>query len=125
MAWETPGAVTGDIGTSQVLAEESSRAFMARVYRWMCAGLALTGVTAWVVASSPPLMEVVLPLWLPLIIGELVMVLAFSWLAPRASTTVAAGMFLVYALMNGLTLSVFFLFYTQGSIAATFAITGT
>jgi FtsH-binding integral membrane protein len=124
MAWETGGAVTGDVGTSQVLAEESAKAFMARVYRWMCGGLALTGLTAWVVASSPTLLEAVLPLWLPLIIGEFVMVLAFSWLAPRASTAVSAAMFLAYAFMNGLTFSVLFLVYTQGSIAATFAITG-
>jgi FtsH-binding integral membrane protein len=68
-------------------------------------------------------MELVLPLWLPLIIAEFVMVLAFTWMAPRASTPVAAGMFLVYAFMNGLTFSVLFLVYTGGSIAATFGIT--
>lgn len=125
MAWETPGAVTGDVGASQVLAQESANAFMAKVYRWMFAGLALTGATAFVVASSPALMEVVLPLWLPLLIAEFVMVLAFTWMASRASTAVAAGMFLVYAFMNGLTFSVLFLVYTGGSIAAVFGITAT
>ncbi len=123
MAWETPGAVSGDVGASQVLAQESANAFMAKVYRWMFVGLALTGVTSFVVASSPALLEAVYPLWLPLLIGEFVMVLAFTWMAPRASTAVAAGMFLVYAFMNGLTFSVLFLIYTSGSIAAVFGIT--
>src|SRR6185436_19826155 len=102
MAWETPGAVTGD-SASQVLASESANAFMARVYTWMFVGLGLTGVTSFVVASSPALLEVVYPLWLPLIIAEFVMVLAFTWLASRVSTMVAGAMFLAYAFMNGLT----------------------
>lgn len=123
MAWETPGAVTGDVGTSQVLAEESANAFMAKVYRWMCAGLALTGVTAFVVAASPALLEAVMPLWLPLIIGEFVMVLAFSWLAPRVGTGAAAAMFLAYSFMNGLTFSVLFIVYTASSIYSVFGIT--
>ena len=125
MAWETPGAVSGDVGASQVLAQESANAFMAKVYRWMFAGLALTGVTAYVVAASPSMFEAVMPMALPLLIGELVMVLAFTWLAPRVSTPVAAGMFLIYAFMNGLTFSVLFYVYTATSIYAVFGITAT
>ncbi|MBL8949261.1 MAG: Bax inhibitor-1/YccA family protein [Myxococcaceae bacterium] len=123
MAWETPGAVSGDVGASQVLAQESANAFMAKVYRWMFAGLALTGVTAFVTASTPALLEVVYPLMWPLLIAELVMVVAFTWMAPKASTAVAAAMFLAYAFLSGLTFSVFFLVYTGGSIAAVFGIT--
>ncbi|MBK7863978.1 MAG: Bax inhibitor-1/YccA family protein [Archangiaceae bacterium] len=123
MAWETPGAVSGDVAPSQVLAQESANAFMAKVYRWMFAGLALTGVTSYVVASSPTLWEAIAPLFLPLMIGELVMVLAFSWLAPRASTGVAAAMYLAYSLLNGLTFSVLFMVYTASSITAVFAVT--
>ena len=37
---------------SAVLAEESARVFMQRVYWWMSAGLALTGGVAFVVACS-------------------------------------------------------------------------
>ena len=125
MAWETPGAVSGDVGASQILAQESANAFMAKVYRWMFAGLSLTGVTAWVVAANPSLFEAVMPLALPLIVAELVMVLAFTWLASRVSTPVAAAMFLIYAFMNGLTFSVLFYVYTATSIYAVFGITAT
>jgi uncharacterized protein len=123
MAWETPGAVTGDLGTSQILAQESANAFMAKVYRWMFAGLALTGVTSFVVASQPALIEVVAPLWLPLIIGKFILVLAFTWLAPRVTTPLAAGMFLTYSFTTGLVFSVLFLVYTASSIYAVFGIT--
>jgi uncharacterized protein len=125
MAWETPGADAPAIDSSnaQILAEESARAFMGRVYRWMFGGLALTGITSYLVASSPAAMELVLPLFLPLVIGELVMVLAFSWLAPKASTAVAGAMFLAYAFLNGLTFSVFFLAYTQASVFTAFGVT--
>ena len=96
MAWETPEAQAPELlgrSSQQILAEESARAFMARVYQWMFAGLALTGVTSYVVARSPAALEVVMPMFMPLAIGTLVMVFAFSYLAPRVSTPVAAAMF--------------------------------
>ncbi len=115
---------TGDIGGSRaILAEESARTFMAGVYRWMVAGLALTGLTAYFVAASPALLEIVMPLRLPLIIGQFALVLAFSFLAPRASTPVAAAMFLAYSFATGLVFSVLFLIYTQTSIYSAFAVT--
>jgi len=113
-----------DVGGSRaILAEESARTFMAGVYRWMVAGLAVTGVTAYVVASSPALLNAIMPLWLPLVIGQLVLVLAFSWLAPKVSTPVAAAMFLAYAFATGLTFSVLFLVYTATSVYGAFGIT--
>lgn len=109
--------------TDTILAEESSRAFMQRVYAWMTGGLALTGVTAMVVASQPALMATISKLMWPLLIGQLVLVFAFSSLAHRVSTAVAALMFLGYSLMTGLVFSLLFYVYTSGSIASTFFVT--
>ncbi len=124
MAWE-PKNVDYSYGPDapSVLAEDSARAFMARVYRWMFAGLALTGATAVGVASSPGLFEALLPFMMPLLVVELVVVLAFSFLAHKVSGVVAAAMFLAYALLNGVTFSVLFYRYELGSIASTFFIT--
>jgi uncharacterized protein len=113
----------GISSAASVLAQESASAFMAKVYRWMVAGLALTGVTAAFVASNQAILSVVLKLYTPLIIGELVAVMALSFLAPRVSGAVAALMFLGYAFLNGLTFSVIFLVYQLGSIATAFFIT--
>jgi len=108
---------------SAVLAEESARVFMQRVYMWMSAGLAITGGVAFVVASSQQLLSMVLPYFYPLLGFELLVVIAFSFMQKRASGSVAAVMFLLYALLNGLTFSVLFLIYELGSIASAFAIT--
>ena len=109
--------------TDSILAEESSRSFMQRVYAWMTGGLALTGVTALVVASQPQLMVMVSKLMWPLIIGQFVLVLGFSALARKVSTPIAALMFLGYSFTTGLLFSTLFYVYTSGSIASTFFIT--
>ncbi len=124
MAWQSPGSDVAGISSNQsILAEESARVFMARVYRWMVAGLALTGVTAVTVAINPQLQALVMGAFLPLIIAELVLVVALSYAAPKVSGGTAAAMFLGYALLTGLTFSVLFLRYTGGSIASAFFIT--
>lgn len=100
--------------------------FLSRVYAWMGFGLGLTAVIAFFVVTSPAAMEFVFKtpgVFMGLIIAELGMVLGFTFLVNRVSSQVAALMFVGYAAMNGLTLSVIFLAYTATSIAGTFAIT--
>ncbi len=107
---------------NDVLAEESSRAFMQRVYWWMSVGLALTGGIAFTVASSQQLTALVLPFFFPLLIAELAVVFLFSFVQSKVSGAVAAGMFLLYAVLSGLTFSTIFLQYQLGSIGTAFAI---
>src|SRR5262249_38154077 len=83
--------------------------------------------TALLVASSPAALELIFGnpmVYLGLLLGELLMVVSFSAIARRTSAIVAGALFFVYAIMNGLTLSVIFLAYTQSSIASTFFVTG-
>jgi FtsH-binding integral membrane protein len=125
MAWQSPGSETGFgiSNTQSILAEESARVFMARVYRWMIGGLSLTGVTAVAVASNPGFSAIVRDLYLPIVIAELALVFALSFLAPKVSGVVAGAMFLGYAFLTGLTFSVLFLIYQLGSIGSAFFIT--
>jgi FtsH-binding integral membrane protein len=119
-----PGYSYSPTGTaSSVLADESARVFMQRVYWWMSIGLALTGGIAFAVASSQQLTALVLPFFYPLLVLELVVVFAFSFVQSKVSGGVAAVMFLLYAVLNGLTFSVIFLVYELGSIGSAFAIT--
>jgi FtsH-binding integral membrane protein len=102
-------------------------AFVAKVYRWMAAGLALTGLFAYAVVSSPTLLRIIVGnpiVFFGLVIGELIMVVAFSRVVQRATFGIAAAMFLAYCALSGLTFSVIFLAYTRESIATTFFITG-
>lgn len=108
---------------ASLLAEESASAFMAKVYRWMVAGLTLSAATAWFVASNQQAFSLVRSFYLPLIIAELAVVFVFSMIAPRISGPVAAAMFLGYSFLSGLTLSAIFFVYNLGSISTSFFIT--
>jgi hypothetical protein len=95
-------------------------------YRWMTLGLASTGVVALAVAHSPAALELLLGnriLFYALLFGQLGLVVAFSAMAMRVSTAVAAIMFFAYAALTGVTFSTLFLVYTASSIAATFFVT--
>ena len=56
--------------------------------------------------GNPGLQERIVELWLPLLIGQLVLVFAISFLITRISSVVALGLFFVYALTMGLVLGV-------------------
>lgn len=95
-------------------------------YRWMAAGLGLTGVVAMLVASSPAALELVVGnriVFYGLLFAQLGLVMAFSPVAQRASTAATAAMFFTYAALTGATLSVVFLVYTAASIATVFFVT--
>jgi FtsH-binding integral membrane protein len=116
-AYSLTGSATAMLG------EATASAFMAKVYRWMVGGLALTTGVALYVASDQALMASLMGWFRPLLILELVVVFGFSFLAPRLSGPVAALFFLGYSFLNGLTFSVLFLIYQLGSIASVFAVT--
>ncbi|MBS2021727.1 MAG: Bax inhibitor-1/YccA family protein [Deltaproteobacteria bacterium] len=101
--------------------------FMAKVYRWMALGLALTGLTAFGVFSSPALAQVIIGnrlVFFGLLIAELLMVVAFMPVLKRASFGTAAAMFLAYCALSGLTFSVYLFAYTGQSVANVFFVTG-
>ena len=104
----------------------AEKTFIQRVYGWMAAGLALTGVVAWVVANDPDMVRAIvmnrIAFW-ALLILELAMVWILTAAIGKMSVGIATSMFLVYAGVNGMTLSVIFLAYTQESIAVTFFVT--
>ncbi|MBP7865597.1 MAG: Bax inhibitor-1/YccA family protein [Acidobacteria bacterium] len=104
---------------------EASRRFLQRVYGWMFFGLALTALMAYYTVSEPGLLRAVVgnqAVFFGLIIGELVLVLVISAMIRRLSPAVASLLFIVYSLLNGLTLSVILLVYTQESIASAFLV---
>jgi uncharacterized protein len=108
-------------------AQPNEAAFVAKVYRWMAAGLAITGLVAYAVVESPAAQQLVFGnrmVFYGALIAELLMVVAFSSVVRRASFGTAAMMFLAYCALSGVTFSVFFFIYTRESIASTFFITG-
>ena len=99
---------------------------MRSVYYWMAGALAITGLTAMLVANNPALLNFLFSsptlVW-GLLIGEIVLVLILSAAINRLSFSTATLLFILYSVVNGVTLSSIFVVYTQGSIASTFFIT--
>ncbi len=97
--------------------------FIQSVYNWMTVGLALTGIIAFYVASQPAILSVVLRLFIPLIIAELGLVFYLSFKIAKMEAKTATAMFVIYAMLNGLTMSVIFLAFAKATIASAFFIT--
>ena len=103
---------------------EASTVFLAKVFNWMAMGLGLTGIVAWLTASSGLAISIVgSPVFMILIFAELGMVFYLSARIHKIQAGTATGLFLGYAVLNGLTLSTIFLAYTRSSIGGTFLIT--
>lgn len=99
---------------------------MRNVYLWMTLGLVMTGLTAMYIAKSESLIYAIFgnqAIFWVLMIAELVLVVVLSAAINRLSFAVAGLMFAVYSVLNGATLSVIFLAYTEASIAQTFFVT--
>lgn len=100
-------------------------AFISKVFGWMFIGLLLTAGVSYYVSTNNNLIQALSNnfLFFGLLIGELVLVAVLSARITKLKYTTALGMFLIYAALNGVTLSIIFLAYTGSSIAAAFGIT--
>lgn len=100
--------------------------FIAKVYGWMCAALLATGLTAWYVAQSQEIIVALATnriLFYGLLIGEVLLVGYISRALPTMNVSMAKALFFLYAIANGLTLSLIFVIFTTTSIASAFFIT--
>lgn len=108
---------------------EMSTAFpilMRKVYLWMTMALVITGITAYYVAHNESLWMTIVSnqiLFWGLIIAELGLVIGLSAAINKLSLTTATLMFVLYSLINGVTMSFIFIAYTDSSIASVFMIT--
>lgn len=103
-----------------------ARKFIARVYGWMAVALILSGLSAFFAASSPVLFNF---LWGGNHIGiyalfavEIILVIVFSASIQKISTGVAGFIFILYSIINGITLSAIFLVFEITSIGLVFFI---
>lgn len=103
--------------------ELSTVQFFNAVYAWMAAGLALTAVVAYWVATNVNPRSLNMGAIIILFVVEIGLVFAISSAINKISATVATGMFLLYAALNGITISGIFLHYTNASLASTFIVT--
>ncbi|MBU4344249.1 MAG: Bax inhibitor-1/YccA family protein [Proteobacteria bacterium] len=113
------------VSTDRVQTQVIVNEFIRSVYNWMAIGLGLTGFVAFYVSSSPNLIKLIYGnqlLFFGLIIGELALVFYLSARVQKIQASTATALFILYAALNGATLSFIFLIYTSSSIASTFFI---
>jgi len=111
---------------SQAASVVKVNSFIRSVYNWMFIGLGLTAVvayyTAYQMATNEAVYATLRGLFFPLVIAELGFVFFLSARIQKIKATTATALFVIYAFLNGITLSYIFLAYTATSIATTFVI---
>jgi uncharacterized protein len=126
--------------TDQVAIDAGLRAYMIRVYNYMTAGVALTGLVAWFAfqAAGGDQIHIVgnqitgltafghaifaSPLMWVFVLAPLGLVMLLSFGINRLSVSTALMLFFVYAGLLGLSLATIFLAYTGASITRVFFI---
>lgn len=101
-------------------------ALMTKVYLWMTLALCITALSAMYVSTNPSLAFSILTnkvLFWGLIIAEFGIVIALSARITRMSFLTAGLLFGLYAIINGLTLSVILFIYSLDVIAQAFIAT--
>jgi uncharacterized protein len=133
------GAARTGYRTDQVAIDAGLRAYMIRVYNYMTAGVALTGLVAWFayqaaggeaihfvggsIAGLTPTGQLLFgPLMWLLVFGSLGLVMLLSFAINRLSASTALTLFFVYSGLLGLTLAPIFFTYTGASITRVFFI---
>ena len=99
---------------------------MRKVYGKMTLGLLVTALTSWFMLSTPAVMNIFMgskAVFFGAFILELVLVFYLSARIDKLNTATSTVLFYLYSMLNGITLTPIFMFYTNTSIATTFAIT--
>ena len=109
--------------------EQVSAAFpvlMRKVYLWMTLALVITGFTAYIVATSPALLNIIYSsqavIWI-LFGVELALVIGITAAINKLSLPVATLLFILYSVVNGVVFSSIFMLFSMSTISTVFFIT--
>jgi FtsH-binding integral membrane protein len=111
--------------TTPYAVDERVTIFLRSVYGWMCAGLAITALVAFAMASAPGLVISIartpFAFW-GLMLAELGLVVVLSARVNTMAAGTAALLFALYSALNGVTFAFVLLAYTGESVASTFVV---
>jgi len=112
------------ISEDETIAE--TQRFFVKVYGWMSVALIITGLVAVWASSNQTITRIILDneyVFVSLLVFEFLLVMFLVGWIKKISSQTATLILILYAGLNGLTLSVIFLVFTTDSIASTFFIT--
>ena len=106
--------------------DQGLRAYMLGVYNYMAAGLAVSGIIAWFVSSSPAMLSTIYGstalTWI-VMLAPLAFILALSFGIQKMKASTVQALYWAFAITMGISLSSIFVVYTSASIARVFFIT--
>lgn len=105
---------------------KKENALMRDVYVWMTGALVITGLAAYYVSTSEQMLSLIFGsriAFFGLMIAEIGLVIGLNAAINKISAMTATLMFLLYSLLNGVTLASIFLVYDGGTLATTFFVT--
>jgi hypothetical protein len=105
--------------------DSALRDYMVKVYQYMSIALAISGLVAFMVASSPALMQAIFgtPLAFVVMLAPLGFVIFFGFKLKSISAEKAKSFLWIYSALMGLSLATIFAVYTATSITRVFLIT--
>jgi FtsH-binding integral membrane protein len=105
--------------------DEGLRKHMLRVYNYMMIGLAVTGIIAFFVASTPALYVPIFttPLKWVVMLAPLAFIMVLSWRFDQMSVSSLQTTFFVFCAVMGVSMASIFLVFTGATVARVFFIT--
>jgi len=112
--------------------QASARKFLANVYLYMMGALLITGIIAYrygteafieqyYLVQTPKGVEIA-PLFWVVALSPVAVSFALQWLINKASFPIIFGLFILYSILLGFSLSTIFVIYTHSSIFAIFGV---
>jgi FtsH-binding integral membrane protein len=108
------------------------KSFLSKVFTWMTAALVISGVTAYLFASTASLQQLIMQevaghvgfttLGYVILFAPIAFILVMNFGMEKLSLQVLLALFLLYSICMGMTLSVLLLVYAQALIVQTFLI---
>ncbi len=107
------------------LSQHDTNVLLKGVYEWMMVGLLVSGLSAFMVVHSTTLLHIIFGnpymIWVLFLI-ELGLVIAISAGINKMDVSTARVLFILFSIVDGMTLASIFIVYTEASIATTFFI---
>ena len=107
------------------LSQHDTNVLLKGVYEWMMVGLLVSGLSAFMVVHSATLLHIIFGnpymIWVLFLI-ELGLVIAISAGINKMDVSTARVLFILFSIVDGMTLASIFIVYTEASIATTFFI---
>ncbi len=107
------------------LSQHNTNVLLKGVYEWMMVGLLVSGLSAFMVVHSATLLHMIFGnpymIWVLFLI-ELGLVIAISAGINKMDVSTARVLFILFSVVDGMTLASIFIVYTEASIATTFFI---